>query len=60
VSSSTSFFNQPYCRIENLVDAGIAKRQTVSRYLATLADIGVLSIAGRRGAAAEPQRLETL
>ena len=36
-------FEQPYCRIENLVRSGIAKRQTASTYLATLADIGVLS-----------------
>ena len=36
-------FEQPYCRIGNLVDAGIAKRQTASGYLAKLADIGVLA-----------------
>jgi Fic family protein len=36
-------FEQPYCRIANLVDAGIAKRQTASEYLARLADIGILS-----------------
>ena len=35
-------FEQPYCRINNLVDAGIAKRQTASEYLKKLADIGVL------------------
>ena len=35
-------FAQPYCRISNLVDAGIAKRQTASRYLKELAAIGVL------------------
>jgi hypothetical protein len=35
-------FEQPYCRIENVVGAGIAKRQTAAVYLATLADIGVL------------------
>lgn len=35
-------FNQPYCRIENLVGAGVAKRQTAARYLAALVDIGVL------------------
>jgi hypothetical protein len=34
---------RPYCRISNLVDAGIAKRQTASEYLARLADIGILS-----------------
>lgn len=35
-------FEQPYCRISNLVDYGIAKRQTVSNYLQQLCDIGVL------------------
>jgi Fic family protein len=35
-------FNQPYCRIENLVDAGIAKRETASRYLKTLATANLL------------------
>lgn len=35
-------FNQPYCRIQNVVDAGIAKRQTAARYLRDLIDIGVL------------------
>ena len=36
------FFAQPYCRIENLVEAGIAKRQTASMYLAVLIDMRVL------------------
>lgn len=35
-------FRQPYCRIKFLVDAGIAERQTASRYLQALASIGVL------------------
>lgn len=35
-------FNQPYCRIGNLVDAQIAKRQTSSSYLKKLEEIGVL------------------
>lgn len=35
-------FAQPYCRIENLADGGIAKRQTASVYLKQLVDIGVL------------------
>jgi len=35
-------FVQPYCRIANLVDGGIAKRQTASVYLKQLCDIGVL------------------
>lgn len=42
-------FSQPYCRIGNLVNAGIAKRQTASRYLKALAGIGVIEerVAGR-------------
>jgi Fic family protein len=35
-------FNQPYCRIENLVDAGIAKRETASRYLKVLTAANLL------------------
>ncbi len=35
-------FTQPYCRIANLVDAGIAKRQTASVYLKELHNLGVL------------------
>lgn len=35
-------FEQPYCRIQYLVDCGVAKRQTASVYLKQLADIGVL------------------
>lgn len=35
-------FEQPYCRISNLVDNNIAKRQTASVYLKQLCDIGVL------------------
>jgi len=35
-------FTQPYCRIENLVNAGIAKRQTASRYLHELCAIDVM------------------
>ena len=31
-------FEQPYCRISNLVDSNIAKRQTASVYLKQLAD----------------------
>jgi Fic family protein len=36
-------FVQPYCRIGNLVEAGIAQRQSASAYLKTLAGIGVLN-----------------
>lgn len=35
-------FEQPYCRIHNLVERDIAKRQTASIYLKQLCDIGVL------------------
>ena len=35
-------FEQPYCRIGNLVDKGIAQRQAASRYLHDLAAEGVL------------------
>lgn len=35
-------FELPYCRIQDLVDAGLAKRQTASEYLKELAAIGVL------------------
>lgn len=36
-------FEMPYCRIANLVDKGIAKRQTASSYLSKLVEIGILS-----------------
>ena len=35
-------FEQPYCRIANLVDRDIAQRQTASRYLQQLCEIGIL------------------
>lgn len=35
-------FMHPYCKIKFLEQAGIAKRQTASTYLQTLAEIGVL------------------
>lgn len=36
-------FELPYCRIANLTEVGIAKRQTASVYLKQLVDIGVLT-----------------
>jgi Fic family protein len=36
-------FVRPYCRIQNVVGAGLAKRQTASEYLKQLAAIGMLS-----------------
>ncbi len=38
-----TIFEQPYCRISNLVEADIAKRQTASEYLKKLVGIGVLT-----------------
>lgn len=38
-----SIFEQPYCRIGNLVEKGIGQRQSASRYLKELASIGVLT-----------------
>lgn len=35
-------FNQPYCRIQDVVEAGIAKRQAASTYLKQLVDSGLL------------------
>jgi Fic family protein len=35
-------FRRPYCRITDVVDAGMAKRQTASTYLHGLRAIGVL------------------
>jgi Fic family protein len=35
-------FTQPYCRIANLVEAGIAQRQSASEYLKALVGLGVL------------------
>lgn len=35
-------FEQPYCRISNVVDKGIAQRQAASRHLAELVDLGFL------------------
>ena len=35
-------FQQPYCRIQNLVEANIAKRQTASVYLKQLCELKVL------------------
>lgn len=55
-------FKQPYCRIANLVDAGIAKRQTASVYLKQLCDIGVLREvkSGRETIFVHPKYIELL
>tara|TARA_R110002049_G_scaffold23726_24_gene84199 strand:- start:1757 stop:2902 length:1146 start_codon:yes stop_codon:yes gene_type:complete len=55
-------FKQPYCRIGNLVDAGIAKRQTASVYLKQLCEIGVLKEikSGRENIFVHPKYIELL
>jgi len=55
-------FKQPYCRIGNLVDADIAKRQTASVYLKQLCDIGVLKEvkSGRETIFVHPKYIELL
>lgn len=35
-------FRHPYTKIQFLIDANIAKRQTASLYLQTLSDLGIL------------------
>jgi hypothetical protein len=35
-------FTQPYCRIGNLVERGVAERHTASAYLKELARLGIL------------------
>ena len=55
-------FKLPYCRINNLVDAGIAKRQTASVYLKQLCEIGVLREvkSGRETIFVHPKYIELL
>jgi Fic family protein len=55
-------FKQPYCRIGNLVDAGVAKRQTASVYLKQLCDVGVLKEvkSGRENIFVHPKYIELL
>ena len=57
-----ALFKQPYCRINNLVNAGIAKRQTASVYLKQLCDIGVLREirSGRETLFVHPKYIELL
>ena len=35
-------FEQPYCRISDMVNKGVAKRQAASRYLKDMVELGVL------------------
>lgn len=37
-----TIFEQPYCRIQNLVERGIAERRAASRHLKQLVDIGIM------------------
>ena len=55
-------FKQPYCRIGNLVEAGIAKRQTASVYLKQLCEAGVLKEikSGRENIFVHPKYIELL
>lgn len=55
-------FKQPYCRIANVVDADLAKRQTASVYLKALTDIGVLReiSTGRESLFVHPKYIELL
>lgn len=55
-------FRQPYCRIHNLVDNGIAKRQTASVYLKSLCELGILREikSGRENIFVHPKYIELL
>ncbi len=55
-------FVQPYCRIANLVEAGIAQRQAASRYLKKLVEIGVLEehVSGREVLFVHPKLIRLL
>ena len=55
-------FEQPYCRIGNLVDAGIAGRQAASRYLKALVRAGVLQeqAVGREKLFVHPRLMQLL
>jgi Fic family protein len=55
-------FKQPYCRIGNIVDSKIAKRQTASTYLKQLCDLGVLKEvkSGRENIFVHPKYIELL
>ncbi|MCL2898694.1 protein adenylyltransferase Fic [Brenneria tiliae] len=55
-------FEQPYCRIANLIDKGIAQRQTASVYLKQLCEIGVLNeiTAGREKLYVHPKLIQLM
>jgi Fic family protein len=53
---------QPYCRIQNLVERDLAKRQTASVYLKQLCQIGVLqeTQAGKEKLFVHPKLLQLM
>ena len=55
-------FERPYCRIADVVERGIARRQTASKRLHELAEIGVLRVqpAGRQTLFVHPKLLRLL
>lgn len=55
-------FEQPYCRIQNLTDKNIAKRETASRYLKELVQIGLLEerVSGREKLFIHPKLIQLL
>jgi Fic family protein len=55
-------FKQPYCRIANVVDAGLAKRQTASVYLNQLVEASILRevTSGRESLFVHPKYMELL
>ncbi len=57
-----AIFIQPYCRIGNLVDTGLVKRETASKYLKQLCEIGVLEEikAGRNKLFVHPKFIKVL
>ena len=57
-----TLFEQPYCRIGNLVSKGIARRQAASRYLQNLVEAGVLreQAAGREKLFIHPKLMQLL
>lgn len=55
-------FEQPYCRIQNLIETGLARRQTASVYLKKLCEIGVLQevSAGKEKLFVHPKLMQLL
>jgi Fic family protein len=55
-------FEQPYCRIQNVTERGIAERQTASVYLKKLVELGVLEerVSGREKLFIHPKLMQML